>query len=113
MLNWIIAFSLRNRTAVLAAVAVVVFAGAWSLRYLDIDAFPDTTPVMVQINCSAPSLSPEEVERQITFPIEQSISGLPALKVVARSRSSDCPKSSSCLKMALTSISPANSLPNG
>ncbi|MCH5374462.1 MAG: CusA/CzcA family heavy metal efflux RND transporter, partial [Planctomycetes bacterium] len=37
------------------------------------------TPVMVQINTTAPSLSPEEVERQITFPIEQSISGLPGL----------------------------------
>ena len=35
---------------------------------------------MVQINTSAPSLSPEEVERQITFPIEQSISGLPGLE---------------------------------
>ncbi|MCA9120719.1 MAG: efflux RND transporter permease subunit [Planctomycetaceae bacterium] len=80
MLNWIIDFSLRNRAIVLVAVAVVLVAGAWSLKYIDIDAFPDTTPVMVQINTTAPSLSPEEVERQITFPIEQSISGLPALE---------------------------------
>lgn len=80
MLNWIIDFSLRNRAIVLVAVAVVIAAGAWSLQYIDIDAFPDTTPVMVQINTTAPSLSPEEVERQITFPIEQSISGLPALQ---------------------------------
>ncbi len=80
MLNWIIELSLRNRIAVLLAVAAVVLAGAWSLWHLDIDAFPDTTPVMVQINTSAPSLSPEEVERQITFVIEQSISGLPGLE---------------------------------
>ena len=58
----------------------MIVAGAWSLQYIDIDAFPDTTPVMVQINTTAPSLSPEEVERQITFPIEQSISGLPGLE---------------------------------
>ncbi len=47
---------------------------------LDIDAFPDTTPVQVQINTVAPALSPEEVEREITFPIEQAISGLPGLE---------------------------------
>src|SRR5207245_3827697 len=52
----------------------------WSLRYLDIDAFPDTTPVQVQINTVAPALGPEEVERQITFPIEQAIGGLPRLQ---------------------------------
>ena len=39
-----------------------------SLRYLDIDAFPDTTPVQVQINTVAPALGPEEVEQRITFP---------------------------------------------
>lgn len=80
MLNWIIDFSLRNRSAVLIAVASVVALGAWSMRYIDIDAFPDTTPAMVQINTTAPSLSPEEVERQVTFPIEQVISGLPGLE---------------------------------
>ncbi len=80
MLNGIIDFSLRNRAVVLVAVAGVIAAGAWSLQYIDVDAFPDTTPVMVQVNTTAPSLSPEEVERQITFPIEQSISGLPGLE---------------------------------
>jgi cobalt-zinc-cadmium resistance protein CzcA len=80
MLNWIIDFSLRNRALVLIVVLGVIVAGAWSLRYIDIDAFPDTTPVMVQINTTASSLSPEEVERQITFPVEQSISGLPGLE---------------------------------
>lgn len=79
MLNSIIDFSLRNRTMVLVLVAGVIVAGSWSLQYLDVDAFPDTTPVMVQVNTTAPSLSPEEVERQITFPIEQAISGLPGL----------------------------------
>jgi cobalt-zinc-cadmium resistance protein CzcA len=80
MLNWIIDFSLRNRAVVLVAVAVVIAVGAWSLQYIDVDAFPDTTPVMVQVNTTAPSLSPEEVEQQITFPIEQVISGLPHLE---------------------------------
>jgi len=80
MLNWIIDVSLRNRAVVLVVVFGVIVAGAWSLQYIDIDAFPDTTPVMVQINTTAPSLSPEEIEGQITFPIEQVISGLPRLE---------------------------------
>ena len=51
-----------------------------ALSRLDVDAFPDTTPVQVQINTVAPALGPEEVERQITFPIEQGLSGLPGLE---------------------------------
>ena len=80
MLNWLIDFSLRNRVFVLITALAVIVTGVWSLQYLDVDAFPDTTPVMVQVNTTAPSLSPEEVERQITFPIEQVISGLPDLE---------------------------------
>jgi len=80
MLNWIIDFSLRNRVFVLIVALGVMVVGTWSLQFLDVDAFPDTTPVMVQVNTTAPSLAPEEVERQITFPIEQVISGLPALE---------------------------------
>ena len=57
---------------------------ALSLRYLDIDAFPDTTPVQVQINTVAPALGPEEVEQQITFPIEQAIGGLPGWRACGR-----------------------------
>ncbi len=80
MLNWIIDFSLRYRLAVLFLTGLVIGVGAFSLQYLDIDAFPDTTPVMVQVNTTAPALAPEEVERQITFPVEQVISGLPGLE---------------------------------
>jgi len=79
-LNRIIDFSLRNRALVILGVVAASLAGALSLRYLDIDAFPDTTPVQVQINTVAPALGPEEVERQITFPIEQAIGGLPGLE---------------------------------
>ena len=82
MLNWIIEASLRNRGIVLLVVLAVIAAGAVSLQHLEIDAFPDTTPVMVQINTVAPSLNPEEVERQITFPVEQAISGLPGLQTL-------------------------------
>lgn len=79
-LNRIIDFSLHNRMLVILGVLAAGIAGLVSLRHLDIDAFPDTTPVQVQINTVVPALSPEEVERQITYPIEQAISGLPGLE---------------------------------
>ncbi len=80
MLNWIIDFSLRHRALVILVALGVGVLGAVSLTHLDIDAFPDTTPVQIQINTIAPSLAPEEIERQITFPVEQAISGLPGLE---------------------------------
>jgi len=82
MLNWIIDVSLRHRFLVIAVALVLAAVGAVSLGHLDIDAFPDTTPVQIQVNTVAPSLAPEEVERQITFPVEQAISGLPGLEMV-------------------------------
>jgi cobalt-zinc-cadmium resistance protein CzcA len=80
MLSWIIDVSLRHRIAVLALTAALALAGIVSLVYLDIDAFPDTTPVQVQINAVAPALGPEEVEQQITFPVEQALGSLPKLE---------------------------------
>ncbi len=79
MLNWVIDFSLRHRMLVILGALAFAVAGGISLRHLDIDAFPDTTPVQVQINTVAPSLTPEEIETQITFPIEQVLSGMPGL----------------------------------
>ena len=79
MLNWLIDFSLRYRAVVLLASAVLVVVGLVSFRHLPFDAYPDTTPVQVSVNTVAPTLSPLEVERQITFSLEQAISGLPGL----------------------------------
>lgn len=82
MLNSIIDWSLRHRFTVLILTAAIIAAGIIALRHLDIDAFPDTTPVQVQINTVAPALAPEEVERAITAPVEQAIGGLPKVSLV-------------------------------
>lgn len=82
MLNWIIDFSLRHRLLVIVGAAAFAVVGTVSMWRLDIDAFPDTTPVEVEINSVAPSLGPEEVEQQITFPVEQVLSGLPRLRLI-------------------------------
>jgi cobalt-zinc-cadmium resistance protein CzcA len=77
MLNAVISWSLRHRVAVVLVWMGVAAAGVLAFRRLPIDAFPDTTPVQVQVNTVAPALSPLEIERQITGPVEQVLSGLP------------------------------------
>ena len=72
--------ALRNRLLVVLLFGVACAAGVVRLAQLPIDAFPDTTPVQVQINTVAPALSPEEIEQQLTLPVELSIGGLPGLQ---------------------------------
>jgi cobalt-zinc-cadmium resistance protein CzcA len=79
MLEQLIAGSFRNRLVVSALFLVAALLGVRALLTLPVDAFPDTTPVQVQINTVAPAFNPEEIERQITFPVETAISGLPGL----------------------------------
>ena len=82
MLTAIIDWSLHNRLVVLFGFALLTACGLWAAQDLPIDAFPDTTPVQIQVNTSSPALAPEAVERQLTFRVEQAISGLPNLKEV-------------------------------
>lgn len=77
MIDALIRFSVSNRLIVLLMVAIIAAAGFYSLKNLPIDAVPDVTNVQVQVLTAAPSLAPLEIERQITFPVEVSMSGLP------------------------------------
>src|SRR5215510_13297164 len=72
--------SLRYRFFTVVAMSLVIVTGLWSFTRLTIDAMPDLTPVQVQILTRSPSLGPVEVEQFITFPIETSLNGLPALR---------------------------------
>ena len=82
MLTKLIDLCLRRRAIVLVVALLVAAIGVTSLQRLPFDAFPDTTPVQVSINTTAPALSPLEVERQITSIVEQSIGGLTGLTEV-------------------------------
>src|ERR1051326_2719737 len=79
MLNAIIDWSLHHRLLVVMAVALFIFSGVLIIGAINVDAFPDTTPVQVQVNAVASGLAPEEVERQLVFPVEQVLAGLPRL----------------------------------
>lgn len=79
MLSRIIDWALTHRFIVILVWVGIAAAGVLAFQRLPIDAFPDTTPVQVQVNTVAPALSPLEIERQATAPVEQAISGLPGL----------------------------------
>ena len=80
MIERILALSVRNRWLVLLCTLAAALSGAWSLTKLPIDAVPDITNVQVQINAFAPALSPLEIEKQVTFPIEVAFAGIPGLE---------------------------------
>jgi cobalt-zinc-cadmium resistance protein CzcA len=82
MINALIRFSVKQRLLVMLLVAIMVGAGVYSLKNLPIDAVPDVTNVQVQILTAAPSLAPLEIERQITFPVEVAMSGLPDIEEI-------------------------------
>jgi cobalt-zinc-cadmium resistance protein CzcA len=79
MLETLMRFSLRNRLIVALAVVIVVAGGTWAAFTIPIDAFPDVTSVQVEVVSTAPGLSPLEIERFVTYPIETSMRGLPNL----------------------------------
>src|SRR5678816_899484 len=82
MINSLIRFSISQKLIVLLLVAIMASAGAYSLINLPIDAVPDVTNVQVQVLTGAPSLGPLEIERQITFPVEVAMSGLPNVEEI-------------------------------
>lgn len=80
MLEAVLHFSIKNRWFIVVLTALVAAVGVYSLKKLPIDAVPDITNNQVQINAAAPSLSPVEVEKQVTFSIENALAGIPGLK---------------------------------
>src|SRR5215831_13332641 len=82
MLKKIIDFSLRRRTMVLAILILFLAAGLFAFRHLNIEAYPDPSPPMMDIITQSPGQSAEEVERYITIPIEIAVAGLPGLQHV-------------------------------
>jgi cobalt-zinc-cadmium resistance protein CzcA len=79
MISRILSLSIQRRwTIVLLTLGIMLF-GAWSLVRLPIDAVPDITNKQVQVNTVAPALSPAEIEKQVTFPIETALAGIAGL----------------------------------
>ena len=82
MLNKIIEFSIKNKLIIGLFIIALIGYGSYQFTQLPIDAVPDITDNQVQIITSAPSLGATDIERLITFPIEQANSNIPGLKEI-------------------------------
>ena len=80
MIANLMALSVRARWTVLALFLVIAGLGVWQLTKLPIDAVPDITTKQVQINTVDPRLSPVEIEKLVTYPVEISLAGIPGLE---------------------------------
>ena len=82
MINWIIAWSLRNRFLVLLATAAIVVAGLWAMSTTPLDAIPDLSDVQVIIQTDFRDQAPVIVEDQVTSPITTEMLKVPGARVV-------------------------------
>ncbi|GAB3793598.1 efflux RND transporter permease subunit [Dyella agri] len=82
MLERLVALSLRYKLLVLIAFAAIAFLGVQAVRQLPIDAFPDVTPVQVNVYTEAPGLAAEDVEQLLTTPVESALGGLAGVEEI-------------------------------
>jgi len=82
MINTILNFSVHQRLLVLLATMVLIGFGVLAVKQIPIDAFPDVTNVQVQVLASGGGMSPPDMEKLVTRPIEIELAGLPRLKEV-------------------------------
>src|SRR5215212_1789931 len=86
MLSWLVSTSVRLRVVLLAGCVVLLIAGYRSAARAPLDVFPEFAPPIVEIQTEAPGLSSEQVESLVTMPLENTLTGIPGVKVM-RSKS--------------------------
>ena len=86
MIDWFVAFALSKRTVVAMICIFAAFYGYYSWTQLAVEAYPDIADTTSQVTTQAPGLAAEEVEQQITIPLERELNGTPGL-LLMRSKS--------------------------
>ncbi|MBK6559854.1 CusA/CzcA family heavy metal efflux RND transporter [Propionivibrio sp.] len=82
MLNSIVDLSLRYKVLVLVGFLLIVVFGVQAFRAVPVDAFPDVTPIQVNVYTESPGLAAEDVEKLLTFPMETAMAGLPGVEEI-------------------------------
>src|SRR4051794_28842195 len=78
----LVAIAVSRRYLMVGLFAVVIIGGLIAFKQLNIEAYPDPTPPMVDIVTQSPGLSSEEIERYITIPIETQVAGIKNLRTI-------------------------------
>ena len=82
MVRAIITWSLHNRLIVLLGTLGLIVAGVYSALNLNVEAYPDPTPPLVEVITQNPGASPEEMERLVGIPVETALNGMPGLEML-------------------------------
>jgi heavy metal efflux system protein len=80
MVRLVISWALHNRLVVILGVFALIGIGVHSAIYLNVEAYPDPTPPLVEVITQNPGASPEEMERLIGIPLETILNGMPGLE---------------------------------
>src|SRR5437773_11425167 len=79
MITNLIAWALDNKLIVLLLVAALAAGGSYAFVNVNVEAYPDPAPAIVEVIAQFPGASAEEIERQVTIPLEVSLAGMPGL----------------------------------
>src|SRR6476661_9342510 len=79
MVRKLIAWAVNSRVVVLLLAVTLVAVGTYSFTHVNVEAYPDPAPAIIEVIAQYPGLSAEEVERQVTIPLEVALAGMPGL----------------------------------
>ena len=80
MVRWLIDWSLANPLIVMLAAAAMAVGGGYAFTHVNIEAYPDPAPAIIEVVAQYPGASAEEVERQVTIPLEVALAGMQGLE---------------------------------
>src|SRR5436190_1059414 len=81
MLRAFIAWAVSNPLIILLAACALAGVGVYAFLNVNVEAYPDPAPPIIEVVAQYPGASPEEVERQVTIPLEVALAGMPGLKI--------------------------------
>src|ERR1700680_734952 len=82
MVRKLIAWALDNPLVVVLMAVALSVIGLYSFLYVNVEAYPDPAPAIVEVFAQFPGASAEEIERQVTIPLEVTFAGMPGLKSI-------------------------------
>ncbi|HEV3144509.1 MAG TPA: efflux RND transporter permease subunit, partial [Gemmataceae bacterium] len=82
MVRWFASWALGNPLVIILMALALLGVGLFSVLNVNVEAYPDPAPAIVEVVAQLPGASAEEVERQVTVPLEVTFAGMPGLKVI-------------------------------